>query len=199
MPRPRPGTAWSQVIRPPDGVHQKAMRRTRTQLSLSLALLAGAALALSGLVFGPGRILALLLAGAAVLLRLPLDAARRADRSGPEAPDPKARVVDLLAEALVLVGAGYGATDVSPAIAPVIGWGAALGAIFADMLDQGARTPFSSRRRSQFLTLLIVLSLAETGFDGHGQSLAAGMSLMASLLALWVGSRLTSATGGAGT
>lgn len=171
-------------------------------LSVAFAVLGGAALALSGLSFGFERGLLLILAALSLQLRLlcnVLDGmvAVEHGKAGPLGPVWN-ELPDRLADALFLVGAGYAAVDAAPVFGPALGWLCAVLAVLTAYVRELGRAlgrpadfsgPLAKPQRMALLTGLAVVSVFESAWDWHGQTLLGGLGLMAALTALTVWNR----------
>lgn len=94
-------------------------------------------------------------------------------------------VPDRVADALILVGAGYSITGAT--WAPILGWVAALLAVFIAYIRMlGAACgvghdfsgPMAKQQRMALLTAACVASSVVTAWGGHGQVMAAGLALL---------------------
>lgn len=171
-------------------------------LSVAFAVLGCGSLALSGLSFGFERVVLLLLAAISVQLRLlcnVLDGmvAVEHGKGGPLGPVWN-ELPDRLADALFLIGAGYAASDAAPVLGPALGWLSALLAVLTAYVRELGRAldrpadfsgPLAKPQRMGLLTGLAVVSTFESAWDWHGETMLAGLGLMAALTALTVWNR----------
>ncbi|MDO1557977.1 CDP-alcohol phosphatidyltransferase family protein [Brevundimonas sp. 2R-24] len=170
--------------------------------SVVLAALGGWALAQSGEAAGGARILWLVLALIGVNGRLlcnvldGLIAVEQA-RGSPTGPIWN-ELPDRLADALLLVGAGYGAAVLAPQWGPALGWLAALLAVLTAYVRELGRSlsgqtdfagPAAKPLRMGLLNIAIAGALIEplAGFKGH--ALMLGLMVIAALTALTVANR----------
>jgi phosphatidylglycerophosphate synthase len=91
---------------------------------------------------------------------------------------------DRVADALILVGAGY---SIAATWGPALGWAAALLAVFIAYIRMlGAACgvghdfsgPMAKQQRMALLTVACAFSSAEIAWGGHGQVMAAGLVLL---------------------
>ena len=157
-------------------------------LSVAFAVFGGAALAISGVIPGWTRSLALILAAAAVQGRLVcnlLDGMVATehglgDSSGPiwnELPDR-------FSDALFFAGAGYGAAGLGQEAGPPLGWMVAVGAILTAYVRELGRGlgqpadfsgPMAKQHRMAALTLTCLASALEPLWHGHGELILLGL------------------------
>jgi phosphatidylglycerophosphate synthase len=157
-------------------------------LSVALAVFGGGALALSGVIPGWTRSIALLFAAAAIQGRLIcnlLDGMVATehglgDSSGPiwnELPDR-------FADALFFAGAGYGAAAVGQEAGPALGWIAAVAAIMTAYVRELGRGlgqpadfsgPMAKQHRMAALTITCLASVFEPLWHGHGELMLLGL------------------------
>jgi phosphatidylglycerophosphate synthase len=196
------GTAWARGL-----AARLAAARIGPDLisfmSLAVAFVGAGALALSGLTFGAGRVLLLLLAVLAIQLRLLCNlldgmVAVEHGRAGPLGPLWN-ELPDRFADILLLAGAGYGAVQADAAFGPALGWlCAALAVVTAYVRELGRSLgfpadfsgPMAKPHRMAALTAAAVLSTLEPLWRGHGEVLMGALAMM-SVLTLWtVGRRV---------
>jgi len=171
-------------------------------LSVAFAVLGGGALALSGISFGGERVVLLLLAAVAVQMRLlcnVLDGmvAVEHGKGGPLGPVWN-ELPDRVADALFLAGAGYAASDAAPTLGPALGWLTAVLAVTTAYVRELGRAlgqpadfsgPLAKPQRMALLTGLALVSTFESAWGWHGETMLAGLGLMAALTALTVCNR----------
>ncbi|QUD86909.1 CDP-alcohol phosphatidyltransferase family protein [Phenylobacterium montanum] len=159
---------------------------------------AGAFLA-SGLTSGAPRAACLLAAAAAIQLRLVCNlldgmVAVEHGRGGPSGPIWN-ELPDRIADALFLVGAGYGAALAGAAWAEPLAWLAAALAILTAYVRELGRGlgqpadfsgPGAKPQRMAILTLAALATIAEPLLNRPGQILGAGLGLIALLAAVTV-------------
>jgi phosphatidylglycerophosphate synthase len=171
-------------------------------LSLAIAALGAVALLWSGLSSGAGRVIVLVIAAAAIQLRLLCNLMdglvavehERGSFAGPiwnELPDR-------FADALFLVAAGYGAQAAGLRDASALGWLAALLAVICAYVRELGRAlgfpadfsgPMAKPHRMAALTLAALVSILEPAWRWRGESLAIGLAVIAVGTALTVGLR----------
>lgn len=156
--------------------------------------LAGGALALSGLTFGFFRGVLLIAAALAIAARLLCDILDAMVAEHPRRASPTGPVfnglLDRLSDAMILVGAGYGATHPGILFSAALGWLCALmGAILAYERELGRGLgltpqfcgPMSKPRRAAIIGAAALLSLFEPMWKGHGLTLLWALGLIAAL------------------
>ena len=167
------------------------------------ALVGGAAFAGSGITGGWTRAALLVLAGACVQLRLICNlldglVAVEHGKGGPHGPIWN-ELPDRVADALFLVGAGYGAALAGVGWGEAAGWLAAVAAVLTAYIRELGRGldlpadfsgPGAKPQRMALLTGAAVIAAAEPFWGWRGQSLAIGLALIA-LLALITAARRT--------
>lgn len=170
--------------------------------SMAFALLGGACLALSGDSVGTGRVLLLLLAIFAIQARLlcnMLDGmvAVEHGRGSPEGPVWN-ELPDRIADTLLLAGAGYGAAAFAPDLGPAVGWLSAVLAVmtaYVRELGRSAGFPYdfsgllAKPRRMFVLTVASLAAVFEPAWGWRGESLFAGLIVVAALTAATVWTR----------
>ncbi len=170
---------------------------------LGFALIGAAAFVLGGVADGAERLLALLLAAGCIQLRLLCNlldglVAVEHGKAGPYGPIWN-EAPDRASDALFLVGAGYGGALMGIAWAEAAGWLAALAAVataYVRELGRGMRLPAdfcgpgAKPQRMAILTCAAVVAAAEPLWGWRGQSLAAGLALIAILALVTVGLRI---------
>lgn len=170
--------------------------------ALVFALVGGVAFAASGRSGGAARAGLLLAAAVSIQLRLVCNlldgmVAVEHGRGEPSGPIWN-ELPDRIADALLLVGAGYGASLAGAAWAEPLGWLAAVLAVLTAYVRELGRGlgqpadfsgPGAKPQRMAVLTLAALVSAAEPLWDWRGQSLVAGLALIALLAALTVGRR----------
>jgi len=185
------GTAWAKAL-----AAKAAAAGVTPDLisaaSVAFAILGAALFMGSGIVVGPWRALALIGAGACIQLRLLCNLMdgmvaveyRRGSSAGPiwnELPD---RVAD----ALFLVGAGYGAYSSGLEVGAVAGWLCAwLAALTAYIRELGRGLglpadfsgPMAKPHRMAALTLTCVIAALEPLWGWNGPALLIGLSVIA--------------------
>jgi phosphatidylglycerophosphate synthase len=185
------GTQWAK------GLAAALARLGVAPNAISAASIVLAAMCVAGLLFsaqshGAERVLALILAVLGVQLRLLCNLFdgmvamehRRASTSGPiwnELPDR-------FADTILLVGAGYAAAVSGQHGASVLGWIAASAALLTAYVRELGRGfgfpadfggPMAKPHRMAVLTVAILASMFEPLWQGRGESLAAGLLVVA--------------------
>ncbi len=159
--------------------------------SVLFALAGAAALVESGLAGPDQRAGPLLAAAACIQLRLLCNlldgmVAVEHGRAGPYGPIWN-ELPDRLADALFLLGAGYGAQAAGIAHAGLLGWSAAILAVLTAYVRELGRGlgfpadfsgPMAKPHRMATLTAACAISLAEPFWGGRGQTLAIALGII---------------------
>ena len=173
---------------------------TVSAAAILFGLAGGGLLAASGVLDGSQRIAALVGAAAAVQLRLVCNLmdgliAVEHGRGGPLGPIWN-ELPDRIADAAFLVGAGYGAALAGVAWGEPAGWAAAVFAVLTAYIRELGRAlgqpadfrgPMAKPQRMAVLTVAALAAAAEPLWSWRGQTLAAG------LLVIAIGAALTAA------
>ena len=184
------GTAWARSLAAASA-HGGATPDMISATSIAFAVLGAGLFLWSGVGPGPWRAIAFVGAGICIQLRLLCNlldgmVAVEHERGGSAGPIWN-ELPDRLADALFLVGAGYGAYSAGLEAAAVIGWLAAwLAALTAYIRELGRGLgfpadfagPMAKPHRMAALTLTCVVSALEGLWGWHGQSMLIGLSVI---------------------
>lgn len=168
-------------------------------MSLAFALVGFGAFALSGVSEGAARVLWLGLAAVMIQLRLLanlLDGMVAVEHGkGSTAGPIWNELPDRFADALFLVGAGYGAIAAEPHLGPALGWLCAVLAVITAYVRELGRGlglpadfggPLAKPQRMAMLTGVAVISMVEGFWGWAGDALVWGLAIIAALTALTV-------------
>lgn len=161
-------------------------------MSLAFAFLGFGAFAVSGISEGAARVLWLGLAAVMIQLRLLANlldgmVAVEHGKGGPHGPIWN-ELPDRFADALFLVGAGYGAVVSGPNIGPALGWLCAVLAVVTAYVREMGRGlgfeanfagPLAKPQRMALLTAVAVVSMFEGLWGWQGDALIWGLALIA--------------------
>jgi phosphatidylglycerophosphate synthase len=169
-------------------------------LSVGFAVLGAAALASSGIGQGWGRIVWLLVAAVCIQLRLLANmmdgmVAVEHGRGGPSGPIWN-ELPDRIADALFLIGAGYGATAAGMVGGDWLGWLATVLAVLTAYVRELGRGlgfpadfcgPMAKPHRMFALTVTCVVACFEPLWGGEGQVMLIGLAVIAagSFVTVW--------------
>lgn len=157
-------------------------------LGVAFAVFGGGALAISGVVPGWPRSLALIFAIAAIQGRLAcnlLDGMVATEHGRGESSGPIwNELPDRVADALFFAGAGYGAAAVGQEAGPALGWMSAVAAILAAYVRELGRGlgqpddftgPMAKQNRMAVLTITCMASVFEPIWHGRGELMLLGL------------------------
>jgi phosphatidylglycerophosphate synthase len=166
-------------------------------LSFAFALVGGCAFAASSQTFGGVRVLVLLIAAAAIQLRLVCNlvggmVAVEHGKAGPLGPIWN-ELPDRFSDAVLMVGAGLAASPTGFSRALTLGWFCALLAVLTAYMRELGRGlglpadfsgPMAKPQRMAALTIAALVATTEGWWHGRGWSLFVALALIAALTAL---------------